>query len=124
MSTQTNNLIKAFGYAIDGWKRGLKERNLKIHLTATVLVLFASFFLKIPTIEFIIILILIALVISAELFNTAIEEICNTITTALKLQYVDTTLPRDLAAGAVLVFASIAAIVGLFIFIPRLLTLF
>jgi len=124
MSTQTNNLIKAFGYAIDGWKRGLKERNLKIHLTATVLVLLTSFLLKISTIEFIIILILIALVISAELFNTAIEDVCDTITASLKLQYGDTTIPRDVAAGAVLVVASIAALVGLLIFIPRFLTLF
>lgn len=123
MPHQITNLIKAFGHAIDGWKRGLKERNLKIHLIFTLFVLFASFLLKISTIEFIIVLILIALVISAELFNTAIEDVCNTITVTLKLQYGETTIPRDVAAGAVLVVASIAALVGLIIFIPRFLTL-
>ncbi|HNY04382.1 MAG TPA: diacylglycerol kinase family protein [Candidatus Woesebacteria bacterium] len=124
MSSKLRNLIKAFGHALNGWKRGLKERNLKIHLVAAIFVLSASLLLKISTIEFIIILILIALVISAELFNTAIEEVCDTITASLKLQYVDTTFPRDLAAGAVLIVASIAALVGLLIFIPKLLTLF
>lgn len=124
MSPKLQNLIKAFGHALDGWKRGLKERNVKIHLVITIFVLITSLLLKISRIEFIIILILIALVISAELFNTAIEEICDTITASLKLHYVDTTFPRDLAAGGVLVVASIAALVGLLIFIPKLLTLF
>ncbi len=124
MPIQFQNLIKAFGHALDGWKRGLKERNVKIHLVITIFVLITSLLLKISRIEFIIIFILIALVISAELFNTAIEEICDTITASLKLHYVDTTFPRDLAAGGVLVVASIAALVGLLIFIPKLLTLF
>lgn len=124
MFQKLSNLIKAFGHALEGWKRGLKERNLKIHLVITFFVLIASLILKISMLEFIIILILIALVISAELFNTAIEEVCDIITSKLKLQYGETTFPRDLAAGAVLVVASIAALVGLLIFIPRLLTLF
>lgn len=124
MPHQIKNLIKAFGHAIDGWKRCLKERNVKIHLAATICVLLASFILKISTTQFLIILILIAIVISAELFNTAIEDVCDTITANLKLQYGDTTIPRDVAAGAVLVVASIAALVGLIIFIPRFLTLF
>ncbi len=123
MPHQIKNLIKAFAHALDGWERGLKERNLKIHLTATVLVLFLSFLLKISRVEFIFILILTAMVISAELFNTAIEDVCNILTASLKLQYGDTTIPRDVAAGAVLAVASIAALVGLIIFIPKLLTL-
>ena len=123
MSPKLQNLIKAFGHALDGWKRGLQERNLKIHLVATLFVLLASFLLKISTIELIIVLILIAVVISAELFNTAIEDVCNTITASLKLQYGETTISRDVAAGAVLIVASIAALVGLIIFIPRVLTL-
>lgn len=124
MSHQFLNLIKAFGHAIDGWKRGLKERNVKIHLVITFCVLIASLLLKTSTTEFIIILILIAMVISTELFNTAIEDVCDTITASLKLQYNDTTIPRDVAAGAVLVVVFIASLVGLLIFIPRLLTLF
>jgi len=123
MSHQFLNLIKAFNHATDGWKRSLKERNIKIHLTATIFVLITSFLLKISITQFLIILILIAIVISAELFNTAIEDVCDTITASLKLQYGATTIPRDVAAGAVLVVVSIAALVGLLIFIPRLLTL-
>ena len=117
-------MVKAFSYAFNGWRRGLEENNIKIHLWATFLVLIASIVFKISVAEFLIIILLIGLVISAELFNTAIEEICNVIKVKLKLDYSDTTMPRDLAAGAVLVVSVVAALIGLVIFVPKLLTLF
>jgi len=119
-----NKIIKAFGYAINGWKRGFEENNIKIHLWAAFFVLMASIFFKISTIELLIVILLIGLVISTELLNTAIEEICNVIKIKLKLQYSDTTLARDLAAGAVLVVSVVAALIGLIIFVPKILALF
>ena len=116
-------MLKAFGYAFNGWHRGLKERNLKIHLIVALGVLAASVFFQISPFEWLIVIFLIGAVISAEFFNTAIEEICDLITAKLKLHYSDTTAPRDLAAGAVLVVAVTAAVVGLIIFIPKVLTL-
>jgi diacylglycerol kinase (ATP) len=124
MPIQIYNLIKAFGHATDGWRRGLKERNVKIHLLAAICVISASIFFEITPTQWLIVILLIGAVISAELFNTAIEEVCDAITVKLKLQYSDTTLPRDLAAGAVLVIAVTAAIVGLIIFAPKVLILF
>lgn len=123
MSSGIDKLIKPFSHAIDGWRCGLTERNIKIHLTVAVLVLLAGILCQISASEWLIVIILIGAVITAELFNTAIEEICNTITTKLKLQYSDTTAPRDLAAGAVLLIAVTAAVVGLIIFIPKVLRL-
>ena len=117
-------IIKAFGYAVNGWKRGYEENNIKIHLWATFFVLIASIVFKISLYEFLIILLLIGIVISAELFNTAIEEICDVIKIKLKLQYSDTTLARDLAAGAVLVVSIVAGLIGLIIFVPKVLMLF
>jgi diacylglycerol kinase len=117
-------MIKAFGYALNGWQRGLKERNFKIDLTIAVCVVSAAIFFQISTVEWLIIFFLIGAVLSAELFNTAIEEICNVISRKLKLGYSDTTYPRDLAAGAVLVIATVAALIGLIIFIPKVLMLF
>jgi len=93
-----NKITKAFGYAFNGWKRGFEENNIKIHLWMTFFVLLATIILKVSVLELLIIILLIGLVISAELFNTAIEEICNVIKIKLKLQYSDTTLARDLAA--------------------------
>ena len=117
-------MIKAFGYAFNGWKRGFEENNIKIHLWVTFFVLMASIFFNISITELLIIIFLIGMVISAELFNTAIEEICNVIKIKLKLQYSDTTLARDLAAGAVLVVSVVAALIGLIIFVPKVLILF
>lgn len=119
-----HKMIKAFGCAFNGWRRGFEENNIKIHLWATFLVLMASIVFKISVVEFLIIILLIGLVISAELFNTAIEEICNVIKFKLKLDYSDTTLARDLAAGAVLVVSVVALLIGLIIFVPKVLTLF
>ena len=114
-------MIKAFEYAFNGWRRGLKERNLKIHLIVALCVFSASILFQISPTEWLIILFLIGAVITAELFNSAVEEICNTITSKLKLRYSDTTAPRDLAAGAVLFISLVAAVIGLIIFVPRVL---
>jgi diacylglycerol kinase len=123
MMNRVFNLVKAFGHAIDGWGYSLKERNIKIHLTAAMGIIFAAIICRVSVSEWLMLIFLIGAVISAELFNTAIEEICNIMTAKLKLQYSETTAARDLAAGAVLAVAAAAAIVGLIIFIPRLLTL-
>lgn len=116
-------MLKSFGYAFNGWRTALKERNFKIHLLIAACVISASIFFQISSVEWLIVFILIAAVIAAELFNTAIEDICDLITAKLKLQYSDTTAARDLAAGAVLIIASVAALVGLIIFAPKVLIL-
>jgi len=121
MSTEASNFFKALGYALNGWRRGLKERHLKIDLIVAIFILSAAVFFQISYSEWLIVIFLIGAVIFAELFNTAVEEICDVIAKKLRLQYSDTTYPRDLAAGAVLIIAVIAALVGLIIFIPKVL---
>jgi len=123
MLSQIANLIKAFGHASNGLRRGLQERNIKIHLTLGVGALLLSIILKISTFEWLIVLFLIGVVISAELFNTAIEETCNALRDQLRLDHQATKLPRDLAAGAVMVIAVASALIGLIIFVPKVLTL-
>jgi len=117
------NLIKAFGHAIDGWEVGLRERNTKIHLIMSALVIILGVFFQISTTEWLVIIMLIGMVISAELFNTAIEEVCNIMNEKLKLQYSDTTFARDLAAGAVFIVACCSALIGVIIFAPKVITL-
>lgn len=121
---QILKLAKSVGHALDGWGWGLKERNVKIHLIVTLCVISTSIFFQISVVEWLIVIFLIGAVLVAELLNTAIEEICDIITAKLKLQYSDTTAARDLAAGAVLLISVTAAVVGLIIFVPRVLMLF
>ena len=106
----------SFVYAFQGLASFLKkEHNAWIHCMAIVVVCCAGFYFQINTTEWCIVLLCFGLVLSAEAFNTAIERL------------VDLVSPdyhpiagnvKDVAAGAVLICAIIAAIVGIIIFIP------
>lgn len=111
-------LINSFKYAIEGFISSFKtERNMKIHIMAMILVIIAGFIFKLTKIEWCIITIVIALVISAELINTAIETIVDMISPQ---KNPSAKLVKDISAGAVLVLAIGAVIVGLIIFIPKI----
>lgn len=116
--------LKSFRYAFQGILSGLTQRNFRIHLVATLIIISASIFFQISIIEWLIVLLCIGLVLSVELFNTAIEQTCDLLKIKLKLGYSGTTIIRDLAAGAVLIVAVIAAIIGLVIFFPKIVLLF
>ena len=113
-------LIKSFGYAFKGIFDLLRsEPNTRIHLLATVCALIAGFLLRISKTEWCIILIVIALVWTAEAFNTAIEKL----TDHLFPEYHETArFVKDVAAGAVLVCAIAAFVCGLIIFLPKLMS--
>ena len=111
-------LIKSFGYAFTGLYELLRsEPNTRIHLFATVCALIAGILLRISKSEWCVILIVIALVWTAEAFNTAMEKL----TDHLFPEYHETArFAKDVAAGAVLVCAIAALVCGLIIFLPKL----
>lgn len=112
-------LIKSFKYAFEGILIGIKEeQNMKIHITIMILVIIFGIMLKINTTEWIICILLFGLVISMELMNTAIENTVNLITKEKNQQ---AKIAKDVAAGAVLVSAIVSAIIGLMIFVPKIL---
>lgn len=115
-------ITRSFGYAFEGIRTGiLKERNMKIHCLAVILVTAAGTFLGLSAVEWCICLLLFALVISLELVNTAVEAVVDLVTEERKPL---AKIAKDTAAGAVL-FASLAAvIIGCIIFIPYLADLF
>ncbi len=116
--SKSSGLIKSFNYAIDGIIYTLKsQRNMKIHYFIALLVLFLSLFLNLSRMEIIAVIISISLVILAEMFNTAIEKTVDLITT----QYSPLAkIAKDVAAGAVLITAFNAAMVGYLVFFDRL----
>ena len=112
-------LLKSFKYAFDGIYTGIKEeQNMKIHIAIMILVIIFGIMLKISKIEWIICIILFGLVISMELINTAIE---NTVDLITKEKNKQAKIAKDVAAGAVLVSAIVAVIIGLIIFVPKIL---
>jgi len=110
-------LLKSFVNAFAGISVAFKTQlNLKIHLLAVITVCYASWMFDVAITDFVIFLLLFAMVIASELFNTCIEELANFIRDLHKLDYKTTKNVRDIAAGAVLVNAIIAFIVGVLIF--------
>lgn len=111
--------FKSFIYAFEGLAWFFKrEHNAWIHAFATIGVLLISFLLKISGHDFIAILFAIALVLIAEMFNTAIEKIMDHLSPAPNPAV---KIIKDVAAGAVLLSAIVAVVVGLIIFIPKII---
>jgi diacylglycerol kinase len=109
--------FKSFTYAWDGIMQFLKtEHNARIHLVLTIMVIVACFLFKVSTNEAMAIIIVMSLVWITELLNTALEKAMDFISTEKHPQI---KWVKDLAAGAVLVAALAAVLVGLFVFIPK-----
>ncbi|TSI03326.1 diacylglycerol kinase family protein [Lysinibacillus sp. BW-2-10] len=109
-------LIKSFGYAFYGIFTALKEQNMRIHIISAMIVVFAGFLTGLSTTEWLFIIVAISLVIGAEMVNTAIESVVNL---ASPTFHPFAKQAKDVAAGAVLVFAISSVIIGLLIFIPK-----
>lgn len=108
--------LKALKHSVRGIAVAvIEERNLKIHVFVSIAVIALSFYFKITTIEWCFILFSIALVICAELFNTALEKICDLVQPDLDHRIRDI---KDISAGAVLFCSIISCIIGLCVFIP------
>ncbi len=93
------------------------EYNAKIHLAAALLAVTFGFVLNISIAEWLAVLLSIALVVSLELVNSAIENLCDFVCPKKDVRIKNI---KDLAAGAVLWSAILAFIIGVIIFVPKL----
>jgi diacylglycerol kinase len=110
-------IIRSFAYAIAGIYRLIRdERNAKIHLTATIIAIGAGIYVNLQPMEWIFILLAIALVFITEAINTAIEETVDYLTLERKPQLKKI---KDVAAGAVLMAAIYALVTAAIVFIPH-----
>lgn len=108
--------FRSFPFALEGLRAALKEQNLKFHCMSTVIVVIAGFATGLTAVEWSIIILTIAAVIGAELFNTAIERVVDLASPEI---HPLAKQAKDVAAGAVLVFALASVIIGLLIFLPK-----
>ena len=110
MKNRKQPLFKSFGYAFEGiWTGISKERNMKIHCLAVILVTAVGTFVGLTPMEWCICLLLFGMVISLELVNEERKPLAK--------------IAKDTAAGAVLFTAIMAVIIGCIIFIPHFITL-
>lgn len=106
--------FKAFGYAWQGIVHTVKtQRNFRFHIAAMVYVTAFSLFYELTRGEYVLLVLTFSSVISAELINTAIEAVVDLCSPEYhKLA----KLAKDAAAGAVLVTAIFAVIIGVLLF--------
>ncbi|MFN4083722.1 MAG: diacylglycerol kinase family protein [Bacteroidia bacterium] len=110
--------LKSFIHAFNGLVYLFRfEPNAQIHLLAIIVVTIAGFWFNINNLEWIAIVICIALVIAAEAVNAAIERFCNLVEPKFNnhVKHI-----KDLAAGSVLICAVVSVIVALIIFLPKI----
>ena len=119
---KNKNLIDSFKHAFEGIGVAIKsERNLQIHIAIMFLVIIFGIILKISVVEWFVCLLLLGGVISLEMINTAIETTVDLITMERNPK---AKLAKDASAGAVLVMAIVSVIIGLIIFVPKILEVF
>lgn len=116
---KNKNFFIALKNALNGIKYVFfKERNLKIQLVIGIIAILLGILLKISLIEWAIIVTIIFMVFFSELFNTAIENVVDMIT----IEYNEKAkIIKDIAAGGVTIVAIASVIVGLIIFLPKIL---
>jgi diacylglycerol kinase len=122
MSEPKEDMIKkhvdSYKYAIRGiWLAFRFERNMIYHLVAAFAVVIVNVILEISHTEWLITLMLIGMVWSAEIFNTAIEKLADRVT-----QERDPIIGqvKDLASGGVLIIGVAAVVCGLIIYYPHI----
>ena len=115
---KVKKMVDSFNYAIEGIIYSIRtQRNMKIHMILTIIVLSATFFYDLSRIELLIITITITLVIVAEMINTAVECAIDATT---NYYHPLAKIAKNVAAGGVLVTAINSVLVGYVIFWDRL----
>ena len=112
---------RSFVYAWQGIQYCYKTQlNFRVHLVILLLVIVAGIVCRISATEWALVIICSMIVLILEMLNTALEYLCNTITTdfhpAIKII-------KDVSAGAVLIAAAGSVITGTVIFIPKIIIL-
>lgn len=113
-------IVQSFVHAIRGMYYACRnERNMIIHLVIASIVLAMSFALHLEKIEFLIVLVCIAMVLTLETINTAFEFMVDLfhgseINTVVKML-------KDIASAAVLIASIFSAIIGIWIFLPKII---
>lgn len=116
------SFFKSFAYATNGLRQIIfSERNFIIHIVAAFFAIALAVLLKVNDIELMIVILCIVLVMAFEIMNTAVEKLCDFIHPG---KHENIKLIKDIAAAAVLVVSLGALVIGIIIFVPRLIALF
>ncbi len=108
------SFLKGFKYAFCGIIHCIKnERNMRVHTVAALYVLLFARFFDFGRTEYVLLLLTIGGVLAAEAINTAVETLCDKV---CREKDAKIKAAKDAAAGAVLILASFAAVIGVVMF--------
>lgn len=114
-----HSLFKSFGFAFEGLKAAItKGRNFRIQIFFGILACILGFIFKLSSGEWLNLVIVIILVLILELVNTSIEALVDLVSPDIQEK---AKLAKDVAAATVLVASIGSVIVGVLIFLPKLL---
>lgn len=115
---ERRSLVDSFNSAIEGFIYVVKtQKNMRLHFLIAALVLIAAIYLHLPRLEILILCGAIGLVLLAEMFNTAVEHSIDLFTEGFHPM---ARIIKDVTAGAVLISAVNAVVVGYLVFSARM----
>lgn len=110
----TVSLAQSFGCAFSGLNHAFKhERNLKIHCVIAIVVIMGGFYLQLNVMQWAIVVLVMGLIFVTELLNTAIERLTDYVFE--QQLHPKAKVIKDLAAGACVIAATIAVVIGLLV---------
>ena len=113
--------IDSFMNCINGFRFiNVNEDNFKRELLLGIVALILSYVLKVDKIEFIIIIIVIGLVLVSEIINTSIERLVDLVSPEYNKLAGEV---KDIAASSVLLMCVFSLVVGIIIFLPKIINL-
>lgn len=116
MNDEIRKLTHSFCYALSGLRSCMRtERNFRIHLTASVYVSIFAALGGLKLVQWAVLCLCFAMMMAAELFNTAIEYLCDRQATGYDSMV---KIAKDLAAAGVFICAVFCAVIGLLFFVP------
>ncbi|MFC1625766.1 diacylglycerol kinase family protein [Patescibacteria group bacterium] len=118
--SKKHSLIKSFVFAVEGITNALKnERNFVIQIMIGILATTLALFLRMSAVEVSIIILASSVVLILELLNTSLEQIVNLASPEITPQ---AKIAKDAAAGVVLLASAASVLIGLFLFVPKIIT--
>ncbi|OHA06634.1 MAG: hypothetical protein A2934_01040 [Candidatus Sungbacteria bacterium RIFCSPLOWO2_01_FULL_47_10] len=113
MHTSKQSFMRSFFSAFRGIKHELRERNFVVQITIGIIAIASSLAFGLSRTDKMIILLLIAFVLACEIMNSACERMLNVVT---KDHHPEVGRIKDMLAGAVLIYSTVAFVIGLWIF--------
>lgn len=115
-----HSIIKSFSYAFSGIRTALHEEpNFKIHILIAVLAIILAYIFKFSQIEWLVLSLTIAMVLILELMNTSLEVLVDIVSPQVQEK---AKIAKDVAAASVLLASLTSVIVGIALFLPKILS--